>query len=151
MSIPYRLTEVKDNINDKPKKTYYAKVITRGTVDTLMLCRDIASKCTLTVADVRAAIEAISESMGEFLKDGYNVYIDSLGTFSISAETKKHDEENDDDDDQIEEKNEPKGQQLKVKNINFRPSVRMKDDMKEASFIRETEERQMPRLARRRR
>ena len=57
MSIPYKLTEVKDNISDEPKRGYYAKVVTRGTIDTLTLCRDISRTCTLTVADLRAAIE----------------------------------------------------------------------------------------------
>lgn len=130
MSIPYKLTEVKDNISEQPKRGYYAKVVTRGTIDTLTLCKDISRTCTLTVADVRAAIEAISESLTMYLKNGYNVYIDGLGTFSISAESKR-----------VEDEEEMKGQAVKVKNINFRSSVRLKNEMAESTFERATEQR----------
>jgi len=123
MSIPYRLTELKDNISDKPKKGYYAKVITRGTIDTLSLCKGISSSCTLTVADLRAAIEAISESVATYLKDGYNVYIDGLGTFSLSAESKI-----------VDDTKEIKSQSVKVKNVNFRSAVRLKEAMQESTF-----------------
>ena len=128
MSIPYKLTEVKDNISDQPKRGFYAKVVTRGTIDTLTLCKDISRTCTLTVADLRAAIEAISESLTTYLKDGYNVYIDGLGTFSISAESKR-----------VEEGEELRGQSVKVKNINFRSSVRLKNEMAESTFERANE------------
>lgn len=130
MSIPYRLTEVKDNISDEPKHGYYAKVVTRGTIDTLTLCKDISRTCTLTVADLRAAIEAISESLTTYLKDGYNVYIDGLGTFSISAESKR-----------VEDEAELRGQSVRVKNINFRSSVRLKNEMAESTFERAGEQR----------
>jgi hypothetical protein len=49
---------MKDNISKSPKKGYYAQVVTKGTIDTLSLCQEISSGCTLTVADLRAAIEA---------------------------------------------------------------------------------------------
>lgn len=123
MSIPYRLTPVKDNISDKPKEGYYAKVITRGTIDTLSLCKGISAGCTLTVADLRAAIEAISESVASYLMDGYNVYIDGLGTFSLSAESGK-----------VTDKKDIKAQKLKVKNINFRSAVRLKEALQQSTF-----------------
>lgn len=123
MSIPYRLTPMKDNISDEPKVGYYAQVVTRGTVTTEKLCREISAGCTLTVADLKAAIEALVSSVEDKLKDGYNVCIDELGTFSVSAQSVPTTEE-----DGI------RAQSVKVKKINFRPSVRLKKRMSMSSF-----------------
>lgn len=123
MSIPYRLTPMKDNISKNPRSGYYAQVVTKGTIDTTSLCREIASGCTLTVADLRAAIEAISSSVANCLMDGYNVYIDGLGTFSLSAESKVVDKED-----------ELRAPSVKVKSINFRSAVSLKKTVMNSSF-----------------
>ena len=125
MSIPYRLTPMKDNISKQPKKGYYAQVVTKGTIDTPSLCREIASGCTLTVADMRAAIEALSSSVANCLMNGYNVNIDGLGTFSLSAESKL-----------VESEDDLRAQSVKVKNVNFRSAVSLKKTVKESSFVR---------------
>jgi predicted histone-like DNA-binding protein len=125
MSIPYRVTPMKDNISKSPKKGYYAQVVTKGTIDTLSLCQEISSGCTLTVADLRAAIEAISSSVATNLMNGYNVYIDGLGTFSVSAESKL-----------VESEDELRAPSVKVKNINFRSAVRLKNMIKNSSFVK---------------
>lgn len=125
MSIPYRLTPMKDNISKQPKKGYYAQVVTKGTVDTTSLCHEIASCCTLTVADLRAAIEAISSSVATKLMNGYNVNIDGLGTFSISAESKV-----------VESESDLRSPSVKVKNVNFRSAVSLKKTVSNSQFER---------------
>lgn len=123
MSIQYRLTPMKDNISEDPKVGYYAQVVTRGTVTTERLCREISASCTLTVADLKAAIEALVSSVESKLKDGYNVCIDDLGTFSVSAQSVPTADE-----DGI------RSPSVKVKKINFRPSVRLKKHMSLSRF-----------------
>ncbi|MCQ2256774.1 MAG: HU family DNA-binding protein [Bacteroidaceae bacterium] len=123
MSIPYRLTPMKDNISKNPRSGFYAQVVTKGTIDTTSLCREIAAGCTLTVADLRAAIEAISSSVANCLMDGYNVYIDGLGTFSLSAESKVVDKED-----------ELRAPSVRVKSINFRSAVSLKKTVMNSSF-----------------
>jgi len=125
MAIQYRLTRMKDNISRDPKTGFYAQVVTRGTVDTQELCRDIANRCSLTVADMKAAIEALTQTVEKRLLDGYNVNIGDLGIFSVSAESKT-----------VEEPDKIHGQSVKVKNVNFRPSVRLKETMKKSNFVR---------------
>lgn len=125
MSIQYRLTPMRDNISATPKEGYYAQVVTKGTVDTRELCKEIADKCSLTVADMKAAIEALAQTIEDKLQDGYNVCIDELGTFSVSAESRT-----------VQDADEIRGQSVKVKNINFRPSVRLKTSMKNSKFER---------------
>ncbi|MCQ2212649.1 MAG: HU family DNA-binding protein [Bacteroidaceae bacterium] len=123
MSIPYRLTPMKDNISKAPKQGYYAQVVTKGTIDTPSLCKHIAAGCTLTVADLRAAIEAISSSVADCLMDGYNVYIDGLGTFSVSAESKI-----------VEKEGDLRAPSVSVKNVNYRAAVSLKKLVKESQF-----------------
>lgn len=125
MAIQYRLTKMKDNISKDPKKGFYAQVVTKGTVDTHDLCKEIANRCSLTVADMKAAIEALTQAVEKNLLDGYNVNIGELGIFSLSAESKTVD-----DPDQIH------GQSVKAKNVNFRPSLRLKETMKGCNFVR---------------
>lgn len=125
MSIQYRLTPMRDNISKNPKEGFYAQVVTKGTVDTKDLCREISEKCSLSVADMKAAIEALAQTIENRLQDGYNVSIDELGTFSVSAESRT-----------VQESEEIRGQSVKVKNINFRPSVRLKSSMKTSKFER---------------
>ncbi|MCQ2247244.1 MAG: HU family DNA-binding protein [Bacteroidaceae bacterium] len=123
MSIPYRLTPLKDNISSKPKQGFYAQIVTRGTIETADLCQEISERCTLTTVDLRAAIEALCLSVSAKLKAGYNVCIDELGTFSLSAES-----------DTVISPEEMSADNVRVKKIHFRPSVRMKKSVKNSEF-----------------
>ncbi len=124
MSIQYRLTEKSDNINSTPKKGYYAQVVTRGTIDTNEMCRIISSRSSLSAADIKATLEAVAGLIEEKLGEGYNICINELGTFSVSSETDKGAS--------LEEV--LNGQQVRVKNINYRPSVRIKKSLSNAAF-----------------
>lgn len=125
MSIQYRLTPMRDNISRTPKQGFYAQVVTKGTIDTRELCKVISEKCSLNVADMKAAIEALAQAIEDKLQDGYNVSIDELGTFSVSAESRT-----------VSDSEDIRGQSVRVKNINFRPSVRLKTTMKTSKFER---------------
>ena len=91
-------------------------MVTKGTIDTRELCKAISEKCSLNVADMKAAIEALAQTIEDKLQDGYNVSIDESRTVQDSEEIR--------------------GQSVKVKNINFRPSVRHKTTMKTSKFER---------------
>ena len=124
MSIKYRLTPMKDNNSASTKKGFYAQVVTKGTIDSLQLCEEIADSCNLSTGELMNAIAAITSSVSEKLRDGYNVCIDELGTFSISAESEL-----------LPCTSEVTEQCIKVKKINFRPSVGMKKTMKNSHFV----------------
>lgn len=125
MSIQYRLTQKSDNINRSPKKGQFAQVITRGTVDTRELCKIISSRCTLTPVDLKAAIDAITETIEEKLAEGYNVSLNEMGTFSITAETV---DATSTTDTTLTSRN------VAFKKVNFRASVRLKKALKNARF-----------------
>ncbi|MBQ9175486.1 MAG: HU family DNA-binding protein [Bacteroidaceae bacterium] len=125
MSIRYRLTEVKDNISNKPKRGYYAQVVTKGTIDTETLCQHIASSCSLTTADMAAAIIALSQNITNYLLEGYNVNINGIGTFSLSAESEV-----------VENEKDLKAHSVRVKNVNFRSAVSLKKAMTKSKFVK---------------
>lgn len=127
MSIKYRLTAVKDNISNKPKKGYYAQVVTKGTIDTPTLCKEIAAHCSLSTADMTAAIISLSQQLTEYLLEGYNVNIEGIGTFSLSAESRIVDKPED-----------IRAQSVKVKSINFRSAVSLKKAMEKSKFTRDS-------------
>ena len=126
MCINYRLSPVKDNINKKRAKVgWYAQVLTKGTIDTRELCADIASKCTLTRSDMYGAIAALSDAIAEKLQDGYNVYIDGLGTFSVSAGS-----------DVVEDEKDIHNKDVRVKGVKYRAAVDLKNSLKKAKFAK---------------
>ena len=126
MSVRYRLTSLKDNISDKPKKGYYAQVVTKGTIDSKTLCKHISGSCSLTNADMTAALVALSQHLTEYLLDGYNVNVEGLGTFSISAGSRI-----------VNQHEDIHAQSVQVKSINFRPAVSLKKSMQNAKFERD--------------
>jgi len=125
MSIQYRLTEKSDNINRSPKKGQFAQVITRGTIDTRELCKIISSRCTLTPTDLKSAIDAITEIIEEKLAEGYNVSLDEMGTFSITAETAEADST---------ENATVVSRKVVFRKVNFRASVRLKKALRNVPF-----------------
>ena len=126
MSVNYRLTELRDNINrNRPQKGWYAQVMTKGTIDTRQLCTEIANKCTMTMPDMYAAIMALGEALAEKLQDGYNVYLDGIGTFSISAESNI-----------VESPDQVKPRDVRWKSVNYRAAVELKHVMEETTFTK---------------
>jgi len=75
-----------------------------------------------------AAIIALSQNLTEFLLDGYNVNIEGIGTFSLSAESRI-----------VEKTTDIRAQSVKVKNVNFRSAVSLKKAMEKSKFVRESE------------
>lgn len=84
MAFRYELKSKRSALGDK-KTLYYAQPIRTGEVSTRQLAREISKRSTLSEADVRATLIALSETMQDFLHDGYSVRLDDLGRFTISV------------------------------------------------------------------
>lgn len=74
-----------DKSGEKMLKRYYGVPITSGQITTDRLARDICERCSLTHADVVAAVSALSEVMQGYLEDGHTVNLKDIGLFSVSA------------------------------------------------------------------
>jgi len=84
MAFQYEVKTKRSGLNDKEAK-YYAIPVRSGEISTRQLAREISKRCTLSEVDVRATLMALSETMQDYLHDGYSVKLDDLGRFTISA------------------------------------------------------------------
>ena len=67
---------------DKPEeKRFHPRIIANGQIDTKDLRSRIQSRCTLNEVDVTAVLDALSQVMGEELREGRQVHLDGIGYF----------------------------------------------------------------------
>ncbi|GHT21817.1 DNA-binding protein [Bacteroidia bacterium] len=79
----YRVEQKRNGINDKA--LYYAVPAGAGLIGTREIARELAGRCTLTPADIRATLIGLAEVMETYLHKGYSVKLDDLGVFRLSA------------------------------------------------------------------
>lgn len=83
MAIPF---EFYANPNPDPEapKRYHPRVVAKGTVSLKEIVETVSGRCTLSAADLHAAVTAIEQVVSENLANGYRVRLDGLGSFSLS-------------------------------------------------------------------
>ena len=64
-----------------------ARVISKGTMRMEDICEYLSDSCSLTSADVKGAIEALTTYIGRNLSNGYCVELEGLGHFSPALKT----------------------------------------------------------------
>lgn len=91
MSCKYRMKKKTDSSKELPVEKYYATAVSRGVVGTRALAKEIVLRTSLTEGDVVSALISLAEVMEESLHLGYNVKMDRIGTFSLSATSEGYD------------------------------------------------------------
>lgn len=120
MKVNYGLYDVPNlQSEDKNQKVSQARVISGGTVKTDELCMHISSRSTLSSADVKATLDSLGFWFNFFLSKGQSIELNDLGIFSLGLKSRQT-------------KNEQGILQrdIQVKGIHFRPSVKLKDQIK---------------------
>lgn len=126
MSILFKPRKMICTIPGKEKIGYFAAKVTSGTTDLNQLCSNISEKCSMTGADVKGVMEALIKEFELELLSGRSVRFGELGIFSASITS-----------DVTEEKDDLKPHMVRVKNITFLPSSRLKELIKKhAKFMR---------------
>ena len=64
-----------------------ARLISKGTMRMEEICEYLSDSCSLTSADVKGAIEALTTYIGRNLSNGYCVELEGLGHFSPALKT----------------------------------------------------------------
>lgn len=64
-----------------------ARLISKGTMKTEDVCEYLSDSCSLTSADVKGAVEALTTYIGRQLSNGYSVELEGLGHFSPALKT----------------------------------------------------------------
>ena len=107
---------------------YHARVISKGTVSSEQLAEEIHERCSLSTADVAAALLALSQITAEKLKDGYNVHIEGSGHLQLTLQCPP-----------IQSPKEIRAESIHFKSIAFRPSASLKRKLQATRFVRQEE------------
>ena len=128
MSVNYDFYKNPTLSEDDENTHYHARIVPKGTVSGEQLMEEIHSRCTLSTADIAAALVALADITAEKLKDGYCVSIDGLGSLQMTLKCPS-----------IESQKEIRAESIRFKSIAFRPAARMKQRLKDTTFIRQKE------------
>ena len=107
---------------------YHARVISKGTISSEQLAEEIHERCSLSTADVAAALLALSQITAEKLKDGYNVHIEGIGHLQLTLQCPP-----------IQSPKEIRAESIHFKSIAFRPSASLKRKLQATRFVRQEE------------
>lgn len=126
MSIIYKPRKMVCAIPGKEKTGYFAAKANSSTINLNDLCYRISNNCTITSADIKGVIEALMKQFELELLSGRNIQFGDIGTFSASITS-----------DIVDNKDDLKPQDVRIKTITFLPSTRLKTMLKtQAKFMR---------------
>ena len=128
MSVNYDFYENPKLPGSKKRTRYHARVITKGTLSSEQLAEEIHERCSLSTADVAAALLALSQITAEKLKEGYNVHIDGIGHLQLTLQCPP-----------IQSPKEIRAESVHFKSIAFRPSTFLKRQLQTVRFVRQEE------------
>lgn len=69
MAVKFEFYQSPNSIGNS-KKRYHARVVNQQHISSDQLAEEISHNCSLTEADIKAALVALSEQMAEHLKNG---------------------------------------------------------------------------------
>lgn len=109
MAIPF---EFYTNPNPDPEapKRYHPRVVAKGTVSLKEIVETVSGRCTLSAADLHAAVTAIEQVVSENLANGYRVRLDGLGSFSLTLTSPE-----------VDDPGKVRSQNVAVKSVVFSP------------------------------
>lgn len=126
MSISYKVAAKKPRgvAGEQPVK-YYPVLTDRSIADSRYVMEIISGRTSFSRGDVMGMIQCLVELIPELLKDGKNVRLDGLGTFSVHARSKGKDT--------------PEAVTLRdidSLKISFLPDKEIKKEMKNTQFVK---------------
>lgn len=109
MAIPF---EFYTNPNPDPQapKRYHPRVVAKGTVSLKEIVDTVSGRCTLSAADLHAAVTAIEQVVSENLANGFRVRLDGLGSFSLTLSSPE-----------VDDPTKVRSQSVAVKSVVFSP------------------------------
>lgn len=109
MAIPF---EFYTNPNPDPQapKRYHPRVVAKGTVSLKEIVDTVSGRCTLSAADLHAAVTAIEQVVSENLANGFRVRLDGLGSFSLTLSAPE-----------VDDPTKVRSQNVTVKSVVFSP------------------------------
>lgn len=131
MSVNYQLFRNPDPNKSEEQSPLHARVVPKGTRSITEMMEYAKSFSSLSTADVKAALQLVSELLEKSLREGYNVELDGIGYFSASLSCRP-----------VMDKKEIRGESIKFKNLNFRCDKKLRQRLSSMYFFRAEEENQ---------
>ena len=119
MAILYDWYENPSESDDSEEKGLHPRIFLNGKVNTEKICRMIHGRSSLSVGDVKNALEMLAQICGEELREGREIHIEGLGYFApILKSTQK-----------VTRSTPNKSMKMELKTIGFRPDVRLRGEL----------------------
>ena len=119
MTAIYKMEQNPPKKGSGKKVVLHPRIVPRDTVSTDRLIEEASSRSTYTDGDLKGAVRLLADMLKEKLRDGYNVYLDGIGYFSVSLKSRP-----------VEDKKELRSESVHFKNVNFRCCARLKHELK---------------------
>ncbi len=127
MSIQYDLRENPFKEEDG-KAVLYPGVVVKSTKDSEYLIGHIEKHTAFSRGVVTGVLQELTKEIIELLKDGHNVRIDDLGTFSLSLSARE-----------VTDRNEIRSPSIHVERVNFRPAADLAKRVSSGASIKRVE------------
>ena len=118
MNVMYDVREI-ENSHGTGEKQLFALPLLQDSKSHKELSEKVSHSCSLTPADVEAALMAFGEVMREELASGHGVYLPEIGYFSIKVRMEMPDGHE-----------KVRGNYIRVKNVNFKPEAALLKKLK---------------------
>lgn len=127
MAIPFEFYANPNPDPDAPKR-YHPRVVAKGTVSLKEIVETVSGRCTLSPADLHAAVTAIEQVVSENLANGFRVRLDGLGSFSLTLSSPE-----------IDDPSKVRAQSVSVKSVVFSPEKAFVSHSQSRGFERSAE------------
>jgi len=126
MPITYKIVKQCDpGVKGGGTGKYYARACKRNKQSLVQICNIISKQSSFSPADVVGVLYSFLSLFPDLLKGGYTLDLEPLGIFSVSIKSKGE-----------LQKEKVSSRSITGVQINFRPSVKLKKEMKDAEFIK---------------
>lgn len=119
MTAVYKMEKNPPKKGSGKKIVLHPRIIPWGTLNTEALIEEGSKRSTYSRGDLKGAVRLIADMLTEKLEDGYNVYLDGIGYFSVSLRSRP-----------VEDKKELRSESVHFKNVNFRCCAKLKKALK---------------------
>ncbi len=107
------------------KKRLHARVVSSRTIDTNELAEEIQDRSTVSTADVKATLVALTELVVSHFRDGHRIHIDGLGYFQVTLSCPP-----------VRTPKDIRAESIRFKSVAFRPEKGLLKHLKGMTFVR---------------
>lgn len=132
MGANYKMMRNPPTAENEEQPFLHPRVVSKGTIGIKELMEG-AKRSTFSAADMKGALQLLSDLMAEQLSLGYNVELEGIGFFSVALQSRA-----------VMDKKELRSESVHFRDVNFRCSKDLKAKLKSMSLSRAKESNHEP-------